>query len=458
MIQSLPYSFVEFNEPDLSCNQGLGDMSLPALDTFQIKFEIRISDDELIPITTDMFAGVCSTDCELIYDNNIKVWPVCNRNVLQAQDDTIITTEMFPVEVIGKETNGIPLGVYTLQQFIDALKLYWDNDISGLDFISCCEISVPVIDGCFVIKTVDEDELQLCNYTKYWGYGYVNFPAVSMDTYVGIGECFKYCILDADKNPIVCSNIFDRISKKEGCLTMSVRYYNEENAFGFKFTTYNDGLNDLFTELQIRIRAYLNKPTRPVEENIFRRSDNVQQRISTVMGKLWSGNTDRYTDHQHDQISVMFKHDVIMVTQPFQGFTDRRMTQIGEYSQIFPDITTYVSTPAEFKISDYQEIVVNNNCGFNCGIEIIDECEGGGTIVCPDKYYVEFEVGVSGMDDGDTQFQDNNLIGSTGVEVYREGIYQYPFGTNTATFNSVTGTVTFTPEVINGERIAIWQQ
>ncbi len=73
----------------------------------------------------------------------------------------------------------------------------------------------------------------------------------------------------------------------------------------------------------------------------------------------------------------------------------------------------------------------------------------------PDGYYIEFEVGVSGMMNGQTIFQNDHMKYKIGMEVHREGLLQGTIGVNTAVYNSAEGSITFSPAVTDGERIII---
>lgn len=102
----------------------------------------------------------------------------------------------------------------------------------------------------------------------------------------------------------------------------------------------------------------------------------------------------------------------------------------------------------------FDRIVIRFKDGvFSNEINCIGTCNG--VTPNPDAYYIEFEVGGEEMAAGETVFQDDLMKEKIGMEVHREGLLQGTIGPNTAVYDSVTGTITFSPAVNNGERIII---
>lgn len=451
MIASPINSFVDFNTPNLDCLGDERDVALPVYDNFGIKFQIKV--DEVLQLDSVLYTGVCSADCELLYNPSYEVIPACNRYKF-IHNDGPLTDDDFPLLVGNYSPDPgqpqVPEGLYTKEEFLQVLSDTYETQLDGIDFYNCCE--VPEITGIvvFLQGTGSAKNLSL---NELWGYGYVSFPATSLSGYVSPNQCFRYCILDESNEPIACSNLFYRIT--DPCYTTVFRYYCEENAYDFKYVVYDDNGTNRMTENQIRLFVTLQKPQHLIEENVFRRSDKVQQRLSTLIEKEWQADTSYFSEDQHDKLVAMLKHDFLNVEYEAKNI-NRRMTQIGTVDPNFPDINNPVTYPATFKIRDYSHSYTNNNCGFNCGVELVESCEGGGGVTpsCPDKYSVE-----SVLTEGQDDYQDDNLIGipQDGIEVYREGLLQYTTGANYYSHNPATGTLTFVPEGYAGERIAIYQ-
>jgi hypothetical protein len=451
MIVSPINSFVDFNTPGTDCLGNERDVSLPVYNNFGIKFQIKI-EDELLPVDTVFYAAVCDEDCETIYDPGYEVIPICSRFKFWTNDGAL-DDSMFPL-LVGNYSPvygqpQVPEGLYTKEEFLQIISDTYEVDLPGYDFYSCCDL-IPI--SGIVVFFNGEGFAKSVSINEYYGYGYVNFPATNIAAYVQPNECFRYCILDEAHTVQVCSNLFYRIA--DPCYTTVFNYYNEENGYDFKYVVYDDAGTDRITENQIRLSVSFLQPTHLIEENIFRRSDKVQQRLSTLIEKEWQGETSYLSVTQHDKLVVLLKHDILHVKYDNYNI-DRRMTQIGAPEPVFPEVKNFPTYPVTFKIRDYAYSYTNNNCGFNCGVELVDSCEDGGGVTpeCPDEYSVEFT-----MTEGQETYQDDNLIGLiNGIEVYREGLLQYTTGGNNYSFNSITGTVTFVPVGYAGERIAIVQ-
>lgn len=449
MIASPINSFVDFNSPTLACSGDLTAVSLPAFDHFGIKFQFKVV-GELLPTSTVFKAAVCSDECDILHNPDYEVIPICNRYVFGV-DGLPLTDEVFPVTVgnyapaIGQPQ--IPEGVYTRLALIEVIEQYYEYALPSLDYYSCCE--APTITGIVIFYNGGGPAHSL-NLYEYYGYGYVNFPADPMTGIIVPNQCFKYCILDEADEVQVCSNLFYRIT--DDCLTTVFNYYNEENAFDFKYVTYDDNGITRITENQIRLWLTFDRPRHLVEEEVFRRSDKVQQRLSTLIEKEWACNSSYMSILQHDKLIALLKHDILNVYNRERSL-NRRMTQLGAPEPAFPEVRDYPTYPVTFNMRDYVSSYVNNNCGFNCGVELVDTCtDGGVTPPCPEKFKVEFE-----MANEQATYQNDNLIGKNelGIEVYREGLLQYTIGVNNYSLDSITGIVTFVPVGYFQERIAI---
>lgn len=454
MIISSVNSFVDFNAPSTGCFGEERDVALPVYDNFGIKFQFQV-DDNTISSGAPLYAAICGVDCDTILDNDVEVVELCKKYMFVYKDNSPVLASDFPILVGNYAPQPgqpqVPEGLYTQQQFLDIIAATYETTINGLRFYNCCD-SLPVISDIVVFKN-GMGVAQGIDLSVLYGIGYVNFPEIDMAGTVEIGECFRYCILDGAKEVISCSNIFKRISEKDSCYTTVFTYYNEGNGYDFIYQPYDTGTETLIPENRIRLFVYFNEPRFPVEENVFRRSDGVMQRLSTIISKEWLGHTSNLSDDQHQKVVIMLKHDVLNVFHARLNI-NRRMTQVGDYDIQPPDLNIYKVSQAEFRITDNQQSYVNNNCGFECGIEIVPDCEGGGggTQPCPDQYKVEFQVGVPSQ----STYQDDNFIGrgNNQLEVYREGIIQYSISGDYNN-NATTGTITFNPALNNTERVAV---
>lgn len=448
-----PYnSFVQFGQELLDCKGDPTLVALPVYGNLSIKFQF--STDELLPTNTVFKAAVCSEDCETIDNPNYEVIPLCSRFRFVSTERPLESSD-FPLLVGNYSPDPgqpqIPEGTYNKDEFLQVIADLYEVEIPSLDFFTCCGDDYPTISGIVVFFN-GEGSAEEINLGEYYGGGYVDYPSTDIDGLIDPGQCFRYCILDSEDEVLSCSNLFYR--EVTECKTTVITYWNEENAFGLRYITYQDGGDTKMTENKIRLKVNLSRPDFNVEENIYRQPSGFQQRISTIISKEWLARTSWMDQAQHERLLVALKHDYVNIYNSERGI-NYRMTQIGDYEIDWQEVDG-PTAPAQFRINDFSQSNTNNNCGFNCGIDFVDDCQGGGGSVivpCPEKYGVEFTGNDGVMTSGNTVYQDDNLIGKD-AEVFREGLYQYSDGVS---FNSTTGEFTFTPAVDINERIAIWE-
>jgi hypothetical protein len=456
IIISPAQSFVDFNGTPVDCKGFEVDVALPAYANFGIKFQFSVL-DELVPTSTIFKAAICNADCETIYNPDYEVIHICNRFTLNLSG-TIISDEDFPIYIPTYTPAPyqplIPSGFYDRAGLMTAISDAYEYALPGFDFIDCCASEVPTISGIDAQIHGEGSVLEL-RLSTFFASGYVDFPTTSMDGYIGVEECFRYCIMsEADEGGMIlgCSNLFKRIF--DPCYTTVFNYYNEENSYGFKYIVYAP---NQITENQIRLFVNFGKPLYNINENIFRQSNEVQKRLSTNISRTWAGNVSYMSDDQHLKLVILLKSDYLFV-QHMNKNIDRRMIQIGEYTPEFTE-GQHVNDPypASFNILDFPNAYTNNNCGFNCGVEVLDSCtiiiSPGGNV---SKYKIEFTIPTGDMAIGATTYTNSNFIGAADVEVYREGLIQYLSGTNYYSFDTLTGEITVFPEVVAGERFSIW--
>lgn len=452
-----PYnSFVEFGPPVVDCNGKSSRAPLPVYDNLGIKFQF--STDELLPTDTIFKAAVCSSDCEIISNPDYSVVPICTRIKFMTTVGELLDSH-FPLLVGNYSPQPgqpqIPEGLYTREGLIDIINELYETNLPGIDFSTCCEPDYPEISGIIIFLNAT-GSAQTLTLEEFYGTAYVNYPATEMDGLIDDHECFRYCILNEEDEAVACSGLFYR--EPEECWTTLFTYYNEENSYGLRYVVYDDNGTDRITENSIRLKVNFSKPQFPVAESIYRQPNGFQQRINTTIEKEWIGKTDWLDGTQHERLIVALKHDFVHVNNADRNI-DYRMTQIGDYDIQWPEIRTDTA-PAEFQINDFQNNNVNNNCGFECGVEFSPSCDGdGGNVVIPwpEKYSVEFTGSDGVMEPGNLIYQNDNLINVVAIEVYREGLFQHNSGSNNVAFDPSTGEVTFTPMVELNERIAIWE-
>lgn len=441
-------SFVNFNEELLTCTGQTRQAPLPAYDNFGIKFQFSV--DDILPTSTVFKAAICTEACELLLNPDYEVIPFCQRLLLIDENGNPLTVEQFPVTFVGGPNAGITAN--TVSELVAIINATNDTGIPGIDFIYCCE--APEIDP-FTLNTTGEVENLTYSLESRYASAWVNFPAIDMDGIVEGDQCFRYCILNEANEVQACSNLFKRTLND--CYTTLFRYYNEGSSFGFRYEVVEDGGENVRTENTIRL--YINfrnpEPANLVEDT-FRAPNGKYIRVNTLYDWEYLAEVAPLSAEQYRQLVAMLKHDFVFATDIDAG-VDGQITQLGAIEILYPDNIRNTVNPAQFRIIDHRSNDVNNNCGSDCGTEVIDDCEGGGVVIpCPDKYFIEFQVPGPEMAVDQTTYTNPTLATLNDVLVFREGLLQYPFGSGyTATFTG--GTVTFNPGVQDSERIAIWE-
>lgn len=466
-IESPINSFVNFNDELLTCDGASRQAPLPVYDNFGIKFQFKISDDELLPANTVLKAAVCSPDCELLYNPDYTVIPMCNRYALTYDNGaTVVQDSNYPI-IIGNYAPQpgqpqIPEGTYNKAEFIEAVNQAYDIFLDSFDFVACCPQELPEISG-IIAQLTGEPTVESLELSTFYNSGWVHFPETNMTGIVDDMECFRYCILDEANAVLKCSNLFTRIT--DDCKTTFFEYHNQENAFGFKYVVVDEAGTDVITKNSIRLFVHFIRPEQVnLIENTTRTPDGSYLRTSTVFDWQYTAEVAPLSAEQFRQLGAMLKHDVIVATDVEAGI-DGPITSLGTIEILYPTGIRKSINPATFTIIDQRDNNVNNNCGGECGIEFIDDCEGGGGVVqpCPDKFYDELVVGngtgIYPMADGQTLYSAPELAGSSGVQVFREGVFQYQTGPGYhITYVPGSQNITFEPAVQSGERIAIWQE
>lgn len=240
----------------------------------------------------------------------------------------------------------VPVAIYYGQELLDKI-----SELLGIDFncsfISCCP--QPKIE--FIVSKDDDDTEFNYSMEQFWDIAQIEFPELLMEGTVAIDECFKYCILDDAKNVIACSNVFKRIF--EDCYTTVVEYWNDENAFGFKYPT------SLITNL-IRLPFYPHGPQFPVTEKFYKESSGIYRRVSTEVEEEYNTEVDKTPIWFHRMLAIALKHDNVLFSSSRIGFFRESISQQGSLDPDWKN-TTDAMAKAKFK---FKKVLngTNSNC------------------------------------------------------------------------------------------------
>lgn len=244
-------------------------------------------------------------------------------------------------------SGNIPVGNYYKPELIALISELIGQDFD-CEFTSCCEI--PEIEFIAVIQADDEFDYHY-KLTQHWQKGFINYPETSI--YDISENCFTYAVLDANKEVIACSNVFQK--QNDCCYITKIEYSNNEDAFGFSYPT---GVTNM-----IELPFFVHSPQHLVKEKIYKQTNGTYKRLSAEIEKEYECETDYFAEFQHDKLITALKHDTVIVTSNRLGFTDT-VTQQGDYKMDWNSKIEFTAK-AEFKIRKYFN-GKNNNCGTSC--------------------------------------------------------------------------------------------
>ena len=229
------------------------------------------------------------------------------------------------------------------------------NSTSNLaTVISRIRIRTKKLDGTFVYVTGFTKDVQEIDTNTY----FINIVLQGsnlLSSYVG-GDCFQLdfaLYFDGEAYYNETSNqCFQVIT--DTCFTARLRYYNNEDAFGF---IYPAGIDN-----KIRLPIYFKNPVVQNDQKVYVRSNGTRQKLYAKLAKKWLGLVDMATEEVHQKLVVALSHDFITFTTD-NGYL-LECTFEDEYNADFPDVMQGINVwTANFNVMETPFDEVNNNCG-----------------------------------------------------------------------------------------------
>lgn len=317
-IVSSIFSFVDFNaEPD-ACNDN--QMPLPAVNTFSIKFQFK-----LLNIKTGMVAWAAP-----VVNGNPVLGARCLCDSQCGRLTFPIPFSAYPITITG--TGTLPLfdnGTYNTPQLflanlVSKAEFNWKKDATHIYADSCC---IPPYVGTINVTGAGgftlTSELML-DYLVF----HASIPAVDMDAYVGINECFNYAVYEVDPvfdpgSLINTSNSFIRAAPS--CFLTFVEYWCTKNAFDFNYGC--EGHNTVWLPM------YLADPANPTNESVYIESSGYRRVLSGSLDEEYILKTDHLTQWLHRKIEGMLQHDFKLFTNSYYGLLAESLTKSGPYNK-----------------------------------------------------------------------------------------------------------------------------
>jgi hypothetical protein len=181
------------------------------------------------------------------------------------------------------------------------------------------------------------------------------------------GDCFQLGFACGISEPsfFVSNQCFKKIADK--CLTTRVQYFNNENAFGFVYRTFNiipPPLPPVYvpTINAVRLPFYLKEPIVSSDKNVYVRSDGSRKLLSARLSKKYKALVDHVPEEVHQNLVVALNHDDVTF-YPDNITNGIRVRFEDEYNNNFPEVMQNVSIwSADFTIFETPFNNFNSNC------------------------------------------------------------------------------------------------
>lgn len=290
---------------------------------------------------------------ELLFDDN-GLNQLRNNDLTFSVDDIKIEIDNV-INIISSNNNvgylPIPIAIYTRKELFEHISEQLEYIIDSCEFSTCKDLpNIEFTHETGINTATNIKNIYIIDLKKYWNSGYIDFPNIEIPDYI---DCFKYCILDENKNNLACSNDF---KKDDECFATTLKYSNKENSNDFVYPT-EDITN------AIRLPLFLHSANYPTEEKIYKQADGTYRRVSSQIEKEYEGSTDYLPEWMHDKIIIALKHDKILFTSDRNKLINEEMMQQGNYEVEWKEEVDIVAK-AKFKV---RKLFDGNNS--NCNTE-----------------------------------------------------------------------------------------
>lgn len=160
---------------------------------------------------------------------------------------------------------------------------------------------------------------------------------------------------------VACIGCFQKIC--DPCYTTKLFYFNNENAFGFKYSyiPYPPILLPRLVFQTIRLPFYLKEPQFPIKRNVFTLSNGDQKKLSSRIEKEWIAETDYMPKEWHEKLVIALEHDFVAVINTNSNI-DSKIIADANYEIDWPSFLNYPMAKAKFKAKQIPYNNVNTNC------------------------------------------------------------------------------------------------
>lgn len=196
-----------------------------------------------------------------------------------------------------------------------------ETDTAYLDSLAFCLIKGSYDEGDTVAETDIINGLNL-DYAVIEGSDYVVFSVDETCSPSPLNEgtehepeedeCVTLVLVINESKLIICKCLQKFYFTSDLCWTQVIRYNCTDNSYGFFYEEANTELDSQFFN-QIRLPITLHSPKPITQKTGFVLSDGEYLTLAAKKEKLWSVQTDHFTDHLHQCLDAAIDHDRLFI-------------------------------------------------------------------------------------------------------------------------------------------------
>lgn len=166
-------------------------------------------------------------------------------------------------------------------------------------------------------------------------------------------------LLILERTLIGCIGCFQKIC--DPCYTTVVDYNNNEDAFGFIYSSNVSPFPLGSLTNRIRLPFYLRQPQFPTSRNVFTLSNGQEIKLSARVKKEWSVKTEWMPKEWHEKLAIALEHDTVNFNNS-NANVNSKVLMDSTYQIEWQDYLDYPMAQANFKVKQTPYNNVNSNC------------------------------------------------------------------------------------------------
>lgn len=192
---------------------------------------------------------------------------------------------------------------------------------------------------------------------------YFDFSNSNLGNEYNEGDCFtlKITAIGTHGSGTYVFESDQCFQKTDDCGTALLRYWNEEDAFGFDYYVLTDSQENNYN--RIRLPLYFKSPVVRNNQKVYVRSDGSRKKLFARLAMQYQCITDVMTEEVHQKLNVALQHDDVNFTIGNPSVKTFNCTFEDEYNNQFPNMMQPINAwPADFLVYETPFDQVNSNC------------------------------------------------------------------------------------------------